>query len=449
MKALIMNIFKNINIQSLDFTRIKKNFISHIYKLISESSIQILLPFFLIKFWGAANFGIWIMLNSISIILSLLLLRYNHSAQQAMTKELFQKNNYKRKIVYSNGLTLVLLNSLFFLVLCLILYLLATNSNTHLFNFLANADKGYYLATLILLFSIMIRYVVSFYYHSLYNQKGQLSTSVYIRNTLNFLSKISLIIYASISNDFVNAALLLLLFDLFEWIFFIYLNNKNKIPFTFDSKLISKTELFILFKKSIPNNIEIYINNIHAHIGILLFGYFFSEEIVSFIVTAKVLFYYFPYKIFNTINSVFYFEYAKQIFSKKYQYLTKIIQFQSVVIVLFLFIFISITYLVGDTVYNIWIKHFIIEKKFMMMLAFSVSLLVLVELTRTLAKSLNNYLYVTILEFFLTLMTIGATYYFFSLGFNYIYYFYLLIVQYSIVFIADAVCFKKISKDLS
>ena len=85
----------------------------------------------------------------------------------------------------------------------------------------------------------------------------------------------------------------------------------------------------------------------------------------------------------------------------------------------------------------------------MMMLAFSVSLLVLVELTRTLAKSLNNYLYVTILEFFLTLMTIGATYYFFSLGFNYIYYFYLLIVQYSIVFIADAVCFKKISKDLS
>lgn len=444
-----MNIFKNINIQSLDFTRIKKNFISHIYKLISESLIQILLPFFLIKFWGAANFGIWIMINSISIILSLLLLKYSHGAQQAMTKELFQKNTYKSKIVYSNSLTLVLLNSLFFLFICLILYLFVTNSNTHLFDFLANADKKYYLATLILLFSIIIRYVVSFYYHSLYNQKGQLSTPVYTRNTLNFLSKISLIIYASISNNFVNAALLLLLFDLFEWIFFIYLNNKNKIPIMFDLKLISKAELFILFKKSIPNNIEVYINNIHAHIGILLFGYFFSEEIVSFIVTAKVLFYYFPYKIFNTINSVFYFEYAKQIFSKKYQYLKKIIQFQIVVTLLFLFLFISITYLIGDTVYNIWIRHFIIEKKFMMILVISVSLIVLVELTRTLVKSLNSYLHVTILELFLTIITVGATYYFFSLGFNYIYYFYLLIVQYSIVFIADAVCFKKISKDLS
>ena len=105
--------------------------------------------------------------------------------------------------------------------------------------------------------------------------------------------------------------------------------------------------------------------------------------------------------------------------------------------------------MIGDTVYNIWIRHFIIEKKFMMILVISVSLIVLVELTRTLAKSLNNYLHVTILELFLTIITVGAAYYFFSLGFNYIYYFYLLIVQYLIIFIADTLCYKKISKDLS
>ena len=435
-----------INIQSLDLNRIKKNFFSHVYKLTNESIIQLLLPFFLIKFWGVANFGIWIILNSITIVLSLFLLKFNHGAQQEMTKELFQKNDHQSKIIFSNSLALVLINGLIFLIMISFLYIFFNENNYNLFNFFDDKDKNYYLVILILLTSILIKYVLSFYYHAIYNQQGELSVPVYIRHTLIFLSKISLIIFASLSNNFLLAALLLLLFDFLEWIFFIYLNTKNKIPFLFSLNLISKKELSSLFKKSIPNNIEIFNVNIHAHIGILLFGHFFSEEIVSFIVTAKVLFYYFPCKLLNSINSVFYFEYAKQIFTKNYLYLKKIIRFQYLITAVLSVVFIITTYLIGDFIYNFWIGHFNIEKNFMMAISFSALLIILVELVRTLAKSLNNYFLVTIFELFFTVIAIFGTYYLFVSGFSYFYYFYLLIIQYLIVLVIDLIYFQKLLK---
>ena len=82
----------------------------------------------------------------------------------------------------------------------------------------------------------------------------------------------------------------------------------------------------------------------------------------------------------------------------------------------------------------------------MMLIVFSITLIISVELVRTLAKSLNNYLPVTILELSLTFITLAAASYFFYLNFNYVYYFYLLIIQYSIVLMADIIWYRKTLK---
>ena len=216
-----------------------------------------------------------------------------------------------------------------------------------------------------------------------------MSYPVYIRNLLNLFLKFSIIVLSFFTKNLVLISILFIFFDLIELLIFkIYKKIDNKI--IHKNKLISKKKINEIIYKSVPNNIEIFNSNIHSQLIIFLLGTIFSNPVIALIATAKTLFYYFPYKIFNTFNTVFYFEIAKLFYAKNFLKLKKILSFQIVSVIIYLSLFIFFSIILGKYIYEIWIPDIDISFKFIILLIISSSLIIFTELLRTFSKSINK-----------------------------------------------------------
>ena len=268
-----------------------------------------------------------------------------------------------------------------------------------------------------------------------------MSYPVYIRNLLNLFLKFSIIVLSFFTKNLVLISILFVFFDLIEFLIFkIYKKNDNKI--IHKNKLISKKKINEIIYKSVPNNIEIFNSNIHSQLIIFLLGTIFSNSVIALIATAKTLFYYFPYKIFNTFNTVFYFEIAKLFYAKNFSKLKKILNFQIISVIIYLSLFIFFSIILGKYIYEIWIPDIDISFKFIILLIISSSLIIFTELLRTFSKSINNYLRNSIIEFFLSILCIVLSFLFIINYDNYLVYFYFLIAQYTIMLIIEILWFK-------
>jgi len=434
-------LLKFIKKNSETFTRIKNNFLSHVFKLSSETIIQIFLPFFLISSWGADLFGKWIILNASSIIVCLFLFKFSHAVQQKMTSKLVENKIKDLEILNSNHNLLILINISLFLIIFFISSLLISLNQLKLFNIFGEGFNENNYVLIILTASSVLKYFLSSYYHTRFNFRGKLSYPVYIRNLLNLFLKFSIIVLSFFTKNLVLISILFIFFDLIELLIFkIYKKIDNKI--IHKNKLISKKKINEIIYKSVPNNIEIFNSNIHSQLIIFLLGTIFSNPVIALIATAKTLFYYFPYKIFNTFNTVFYFEIAKLFYAKNFLKLKKILSFQIVSVIIYLSLFIFFSIILGKYIYEIWIPDIDISFKFIILLIISSSLIIFTELLRTFSKSINNYLRNSIIEFFLSILCIVLSFLFIINYDDYLVYFYFLIAQYTIMLIIEILWFK-------
>jgi len=432
---------KFIKKNSGTFTRIKNNLLSHVFKLSSETVIQIFLPFFLISSWGADLFGKWIILNASSIIVCLFLFKFSHAIQQKMTSKLVENKIKELNILNSNHNLLIALNISFFLIIFLISSVLITLNELKLFNIFGKGFDENNFVLIILTASSVLKYFISSYYHTRFNFRGELSYPVYIRNLLNLFLKFSIIIFSFFTKDLVLISFLFIFFDFIELIIF-NINTKKQNNLIHQNKLISKKKIKEIIYKSVPNNIEIFNSNLHAQLIIFILGTIFSNSVIALIATAKTLFYYFPYKIFNTFNTVFYFEIAKLFYAKNYLKLKKIINFQILSVIIYLSLFIFFSVILGKYIYKIWIPDINISIKLIILLIISSSLIIFTELLRTFSKSINNYLRNSVIEFFLSIFCISLSFLFIINFKDYLIYFYFLIAQYTIMLIIEILWFK-------
>ena len=110
----------------LDFSKnslknINKNFFSFFSIFSSQTIIQILFPPAMIFVWGVKNFGIWILIISVFSMLKILNVNFSAASRSEMSINLEKKNfNYINKI-FQNTFCLILLNTLFFLIIWLII----------------------------------------------------------------------------------------------------------------------------------------------------------------------------------------------------------------------------------------------------------------------------------------------------------------------------------------
>ena len=185
---------KFIKKNSETFTRIKNNFLSHVFKLSSETIIQIFLPFFLISSWGADLFGKWIILNASSIIVCLFLFKFSHAVQQKMTSKLVENKINDLEILNSNHNLLIVINISLFLIIFFISSLLISLNQLKLFNIFGEGFNENNYVLIILTASSVLKYFLSSYYHTRFNFRGKLSYPVYIRNLLNLFLKFSIIV---------------------------------------------------------------------------------------------------------------------------------------------------------------------------------------------------------------------------------------------------------------
>ena len=432
---------KFIKKNSETFTRIKNNLLSHVFKLSSETVIQIFLPFFLISSWGVDLFGKWIILNASSIIVCLFLFKFSHPIQQKMTSKLVENKIRELNILNSNHNLLIALNISFFLFIFFVSSLLITINELKLFNVFGKGFDENNFVLIILTASSVLKYFISSYYHTRFNFRGELSYPVYIRNLLNLFLKFSIIILSFFTKDLVLISFLFIFFDFIELIIFnIYKKKQNNL--IHQNKLISKKKINEIIYKSVPNNIEIFNSNLHSQLIIFILGTIFSNSVIALIATAKTLFYYFPYKIFNTFNTVFYFEIAKLFYAKNYLKLKKILNFQILSVFIYLSLFIFFSVILGKYIYEIWIPDINISFKLIILLIISSSLIICTELLRTFSKSINNYLRNSVIEFFLSIFCIFLSFLFIINFKDYLIYFYFLIAQYTIMLIIEILWFK-------
>ena len=174
-----------------------------------------------------------------------------------------------------------------------------------------------------------------------------------------------------------------------------------------------------LLKLSIGHFTDLLANTIRNSGLIVLIGFFFNANLVAFISTAKTLFYFFPLRFFNILDSISLFEYAKGFASKSISKL-KNNQKRHILLVLMAGIsFILTSVLVGPYLYNIWLSgKFNITSIILILIIFDVFLIVLRNSFIIVLRSTNNMFHIGLFEFILSVITIISCYYFLTLGKN-------------------------------
>ena len=358
-----------------------------------------------------------------------------------MTSKLVENKIRELEVLNSNHNLLIVINIFFFLLIFLFISIFISLNELKLFNIFGDGFYENNYVLIILTLSSVLKYFISSYYHTRFNFRGKLSYPVYIRNLLNLFLKISIIILSFFTKNLILISFLFIFFDLIELLIFkIY--KKMNVEIFHKNKLISKKKINEIIYKSVPNNIEIFNSNLHAQLIIFLFGTIFSNPVIALIATAKTLFYYLPYKIFNTFNTIFYFEIAKLFYAKNFSKLKKILSFQISSVIIYLLIFILFSIILGKNIYEIWIPDINISLKLIFLLVVSSSLVIFTELLRTFSKSINNYLSNSIIEFFLSIICILFSFLFVIYYNDYLIYFYFLITQYTIMLIIEILWFK-------
>ena len=395
--------------------RIKKNLLA---KLTSESSqvvTQVLYPPLMILFWGLEQFGIWLFLISLTSMFSMLNFNFTDASLQEMSIYNNQKKYNKVNEIFQNTLGLIIIN---LLILSLIIFI-------YLFFFEINflIIEGLNLNDVKIIFFLIILSVYIDVFNSLLNigiwYQGKQYISVNILTIIEIISKLSIVLAGYFFENLIYASIILVIFSLTKTIVFYYYFNLFNSFLKFSLTELSKKKSLRLFKLSIGHFTDLLANTIRNSGLIVLIGFFFNANLVAFISTAKTLFYFFPLRFFNILDSISLFEYAKGFASKNISKL-KNNQKRHILLVLIAGIsFILTSVLVGPYLYNIWLSgRFNITSIILILIIFDVFLIVLRDSFIIILRSTNNMFHIGLFEFILSLIMIMSCYYFLTLGKN-------------------------------
>ena len=396
--------------------RIKKNLFAKFTSEFVQVLTQILYPPLMIFFWGVDQFGIWLFLVSLTSIFTMLNFNFTDASLQEMSI-----NNQKKKFkivdeIFQNTFGLIIVN-LLVLSFVIFIYFLFFEID---FEILENLNL--YNIKIILILLLISVYIDIF--NSLLNigiwHQGKQYISVNILTFVEIISKLSiaftLIFFSKSSNlssfiacyifNFKNNCVLL---------FFNLFNSYLEISL----KKFSKKESLYLIKLTIGHFNDHLSNTIKNSGLIVVIGVFFNPNLVAYISTVKTLFYFFPKRFFNVIDSISLYEYAKA-FAKNNIHILKLnhkkhIQF--VLLISFLFIFISLV--LGPYFYKFWLSgKFEITLLILTLIILDVVINIFRNSFAIILRSTNNMLNIGTIELIISSLVILIYYYLFTLGYK-------------------------------
>lgn len=395
--------------------RIKKNLFA---KLTSESLqifTQVLYPPLMILFWGVDKFGIWIFLISLTSIFTMFNFNFTEASLQEMSIYNQKKKFNKVNEIFQNTLGLIIINLLLLSTIILVYFLF--------FEIDFSITKGLNLKEVKIIFLLIIFSVYVDIFNSLFNigiwHQGKQYISVNILTAVEIISKLSIALSGLFFESLVYAAIILVIFSISKTIIFYYYFNLFNRYLKFKLKNFTKKDSFNLIKLSIGHFSDLLAYTIKNSGLIVVIGVFFNANLVTFISTAKTLFYFFPLRFFNIIDSISLYEYAKTFAVKNisnFKYNHK----RHILFIFFISIFfILFSVVIGPYLYQIWLSgKFEITLLILSLIVLDVFFVVLRNSFAIILRSTNKMLNIGLSELILSLTTISIYYYFFTLGYE-------------------------------
>jgi len=392
--------------------RFKENVGYQFLSFFSKLVVQIFFPVLMILTWGVEIFGIWLILLTIISTIYGVNLNATEVTRLEMTNAFNQKNNNALEKYYFNGFVAQIINIFLFSLLTLLIISFVDLSKY------SNVNLDYLSIKNCFYFIIIAFYIeaLTYIYYPTVNYEGYTKSWVNQNTFYQIYSKV-LIILAFYFNEFYFLGLFLIVSNLLRFILIYNLHNKKKLKLNF--KNFDKIILKDLFKKSLSYTLE-KINYLLKQNGIILIvANFFSPTIVTLVSTARTLFYYLPINFFDVITHSSVIEFTKINLHNKVNEIKILFKKFFVILLIVSLIFFIGSNLIGKEIYEIWIKsnEIKITRSLIFLITLDAILIGYLNLLTAPFKGFNNFLFLTKIDFYLTLfslITIVALIYIFN-----------------------------------
>lgn len=365
--------------------------------------VQIFFPVLMIMSWGTDIFGIWIILLTIISTIYGLNMNVTEVTRIEMTQA-YNKNNLPLlEKLYVNGNLAQIINLIFFTFILLIaLRYLDLEIYKNLNIDLKTLNNCLY-------FIILAFYVegVTYFFYSSLTYKG--FTKIWVnQNSLYQLYSKFFLVLAFYFHEFYFIGFFLLVSNLLRLAIIFYFHKKNNKNININFALLDFLIIKNIFIKSLSYTLE-KINFLLRQNGIILIiAKFFTPTTVTLVSTARTLFYYLPINFFDIISHSSIIEFSKS--DKKNSILGIVDLFKKFLILLSIFglVYLICSMSIGKLVYEFWIRdiNLQITNSFILYLSIDAVLIGLLNLIYAPFKSLNNFLFLTEIDFYFTLFNI-------------------------------------------
>jgi len=379
-------------------SKLKKNILYKFFSFTERFFTQLLFPSLMIMYWGKDNYSYWLFFLSIPMFFSMIQFTTTDAIRNKMSLIEKENNISKLNILYQNSIFINFINILI-LSLIILIYL-----NFNLKN--ENLSNNYEIIFLVLINSFIP--FLSAPLILLLTYKG--SMKIYLSLNIIFNILITILIPTSyfFVNDFEKVFYLFLILNFLRLLITYNFVNDNRINKTINFKLFRIKEVVNIIKFSAGYNFEIIANFIKGPGLIFVIGSSPSILSLALIQTARTLFYYLPFQVFNILSGPLIYEINNRFkkgffdFEEKRKFLGLVLS------ILFIFLIgYYIIELIGVSLYNLWLNNKIeISGKLIELIFLDAAIIIFLSFIILPLKSLNKHFGIAILDLFFNAITL-------------------------------------------
>ena len=397
--------------------RVKKNFFALFSNFSTQILVQIIYPPLMLLFWGIENFGIWIFITAIPSTLAMLNLNFNLAARIEMSiNDAKNKKNLVNEI-FHNGFGLILMNMVIFTIVWLSSFLL-TDLKFKIFESIAPNELKF----------ILLLIVLSFYFNIFdsilatgTSYWGKLHISTNVKTIFDAFIKISIVISGIFFDSLIYAAIIFFILTILRTLVLYYYFTIHKKYIFLSIKLASFKNSLKLFKLSLSYYAETLTTLIRHNGVVILFGIFFTAELVGLVSTAKTLFYFLPIMFLRIFFHTSIYEYSQAYGKNKTQLLKYNYRRQIFYTFIILVVIIFGSLIIGPKIYNFWTNNkYDLDYFLLLLIVFDSVFLNLRVSVSIIIKAINKFFKPTIIESFISILMLLISYYYLTLGYNYL-----------------------------
>ena len=381
--------------------RFKENVSYHYFNFVSKIFVQILFPPLMILIWGAKNYGIWIMIISLGALFIGVNFNFTEVVRLEMTKLYKKSKKISLNQLASNLFVSHSINIAFYVLLSLLFYFFISTDEIEALAGLNNNEIQFILIFIFL--SFLLESIINYFY-PIITFKGYTKNWIH-QNTLFLFYSRFLILLGFVFNDFKYLALIYFVANIIRFLAMFYFFLKEKKNIKISLKYFNLKSSCDIFKKSISYSFEKINAVINQNLIILLIGKFFSPSIVALITTARTMFLYLPYSVYDIIYSPALIEFTSLKNMNKQKIIQKVLLFWKPVLFVS-FLFIPFSLLLGKPIYSYWISdpQIQISLVFIFLLSTESFLITILNGLKIPFKSNNNFLFITKIETFFSIL---------------------------------------------